>query len=230
MIVNLTANGSTERVVLARGAFLSMLVAIANPDAAAVQLGTTVAPWWTKVTVLDERGRQMYWPFERLAHYPADPVLTLPEGGTAELELGMSPEEFDLEDSGSYTLTVAVELEGDRSESNSVEVVLLDQDMSEADANAPEHLAALAAFLTKRGRHVDARAVIDELLASGRADLPGLMLLGELQEQLGDRAGAVRTYEHAERLFWENDPESYEGPEIIAGRIVRLRRDAAGAT
>src|SRR5688572_32170839 len=42
-----------------------------------------------------------------------------------------------------------------------------------------------------------------------------------LQEQLGDGEGAVRTYEHAERLFWEQHPDSYEGPELIVSRIVR---------
>lgn len=226
MIVVLTANGSADRAVLARGAFLSMLVVVSNPDAGPVEVGSRVAPWWTKVTVLDDRGRQMYWPFEHMAHYPAESVLTLAEGGTAELELGMSPEEFDLEDSGAYTLSVSVDVAGTAEPvvSNPVEIVLLDTDMSEEEASSPDHMAALAAFFTKRGRHVDARAVIDQLLQSGKADMSALLLLGELQEQLGDREGAVRTYEHAERLFWEQQPDSYEGPELIASRIVRLRR------
>ena len=215
------ANGSSEGATLARGAFLALEIAIANPGSDPVDIGTTMQAWWTRVEVLDQRDRSVYWPFEVLSKYPPQPSLRLDPGASAQLELGLAPEEFDLEDPGQYPMSVRLP---DGARSNEVVIKLLDVELTEEETYAPDHLAALAVFLTKRGRHTDARQVIDALFERGGATINGMMLLGELQESQGDNEGAIRTYEHAERLFWEHNPDSPEPPDIIATRIVRLRR------
>ena len=226
LALELTANGGAE-VSLPGGALLTLVVSLSNPAADAVELGLSVAPWWTKLEVVDANDRQVFWPFEMLSHYPDENVVRLAEGGSAQLELGLGPEDVGGIPIGSYLIRARLPVPGEPkpAESNSVDVTVLRQDLSEEEATSPEHLTALATYLTKRRHHVEARAVIDQLLKVGVASMSGLVLLGELQEQLQDREGAIRTYAHAEHLFWQQNPDSPEGPEILAARIVRLRRD-----
>ena len=225
LALELTANGAAE-VSLPGGALLTLVVSLSNPATEPVELGLSVAPWWTKLEIVDAKDRQVFWPFETLSHYPDENVVRLAEGGSAQIELGLGPEDVGGIPIGSYEVRarLAVPGEPEPAESDPVTVKVLREDMSDEVATSPEHLTALATYLTKRRRHVEARAVIDELLQVGVASMSGLVLLGELQEQLQDREGAIRTYAHAEQLFWEQNPRSPEGPEILAARIVRLRR------
>jgi hypothetical protein len=225
LALELTANGSAE-VALPGGALLTLLVSLSNPSADPVEVGLSVAPWWTKLEVVDAKERQVFWPFEMLSHYPDENIVRLAEGGSAQVELGLGPDDVAGIPVGSYAIRARLPVPGEAepAESNAVAVKVLREDLTDDEAKSPEHLTALATYLTKRRRHVEARAVIDELLQVGVASMSGLVLLGELQEQLQDREGAIRTYAHAEQLFWEQNPDSPEGPEILAARIVRLRR------
>lgn len=228
-VVELKANGA-ESVVLKDGVPLTLQVAISSSDATPVTLGAPLSPWWEKVTVFGADGRQLFWPFEVLAHRPISNEVTLSPGDVAELELGCAPEELETVRVGDYQVRVHLGTPGGGTiaTSNEVAVDIVGQGLSETEASDPAHLATMATFLTKRGRYIEARAAIDKLVSTAGATAPQLLQMATLQEQLGDVEGAIQTYEHAETRYWKDNPDSYEGPEVIATHILRLRRQRAG--
>lgn len=224
-VVELKANG-VDAALLKDGVPLTLEVSITSSDATPVSLGAPLAPWWEKVTVYGIDGRQLFWPFEVLAHRPKSNEVTLSPGDVAELELGCAPEELETVRVGEYEVNVHLGAPGGNTiaTSNNVRVDIVGQPLTETEANDPAHLATMATFLTKRGRYMEARAAIDQLVSTAGATAVQLLQMAALQDQLGDTEGAIQTYEHAEARYWKDNPEAYEGPEVIATHILRLRR------
>lgn len=224
-VVELKVNGE-DTVALKDGVPLTLQVAISSSDASPVTLGASLAPWWEKVTVYGADGRQLFWPFEVLTHRPDTNLVMLSPGDVAELELGCAPEELETVRVGDYRVRVHLSAPGggEVAASNAVQVEVVGQPLTDREAADPAHLATMATFLTKRGRYIEARAAIDTLVSIEGATGRQLLQVAALQEQLGDVAGAIQTYEHAEARYWKDNPEAYEGPEVIATHILRLRR------
>jgi len=226
-VLELKANGVAS-AVLKDGVPLTLQVSITSSDATLVNLGAPLSPWWEKVAVYGADGRQLFWPFDVLARRPASNEVILSPGDVAELELGCAPEELETVRVGNYEVNVHLSAPGGSAlaTSNNVRIDIVGQPLSDGEAGDPAHLATMATFLTKRGRYIEARAAIDKLVSTEGATAPHLLQMAALQDQLGDTAGAIQTYEHAEARYWKDNPDAYEGPEIIATHILRLRRAA----
>lgn len=224
-VVDLKANGE-ESVQLKDGVPLTLQISVSSSDATPVTLGASLSPWWEKVTVYSGDGRQLFWPFDVLSHRPQSNAVTLSPGDVAELELGCAPEELETVRVGEYQVSVQVSAPGGGAiaTSNAVVVELVGEPLAEGEAADPAHLATMATFLTKRGRHIEARAAIDKLVSTEGVSGRQLMQMAALQEALGDLDGAIQTYEHAETMYWKENPDAYEGPEVVATHILRLRR------
>jgi len=171
--------------------------------------------------------RPLGWPIHLLVAYPREEEAGLEGGRTYLAEFGVDPQDVSKIPAGTYRVRASAEMKAKtgasrkttKVESNEVTVELLSENMPMEEATKPERKSQLASYYLRRGRYDEAQSLVRDL-----GTVKGYLIMGELHEIKGNYQEAYDYYTKAEEEFHRRHPDSYEGPEIVASKIVNLLR------
>ena len=194
-----------------------------------VSVGSKDRPWWTfvKLTHVTDGPQALDWPLHLIMTYPAGEEARLGHGDSYSAEFGVDPDDVRTIPSASYRIRASLEGEitvngGSRTvqvSSNEVVVEVLPRRMPPKEASRPERKTELASYYLRRGKNDLAWSLV-----RGVTSVKALLIVGDLHEMKGEYDKAYDAFKRAEKTFYEEHPDSYEAPEIIASRIVNLLR------
>jgi hypothetical protein len=181
-------------------------------------IGSESEPWTDAIVFsrnTDNGRANLEWGLELAKRMPEDPALTVPSTLSLYAKYAVPLSLIEEIQEGQFRINATFA----GSESNEV-IVIVSHEVE--DAPSEEKLSRKARSLLDMGDLAGSRGIIDAILAAAPRAIEGLILMGMLNEAMGDIDEAVSVLERAREEFFAQHPDYIEPPRYIDAKLARL--------